>query len=261
MTLFLLLALAASPPDTVLVRPGAADARGDDLLPYEVVWAQYFQDEAGRTLRRTIVDRVERETGPDGSHLVRTQVFLDLDGEPTSRRVNRVDGATLLPLRERWEFGGRVTHVDYDGERVSGAVIDGPAEPASTFDRRLAEPGYDFNVAPLLLAALRLEPELTLRFPHVRISPPAFSTPELAWATFQVAGREEVDAGPLGRVLAWRVVDPEHDMVFWLVPEPPYLGRVAFPVGESTLSVMELGAVREGGGDGGGGGGNDDGDG
>lgn len=251
MHLLLAVVLAGSPADTLRLHPGHEAVEGGMIRPYEVVWVQYFETEGNRILRRTIVDRVERESGPDGDRLVRTQTFLDLDGDQTSKRVNRVHGVTLEPLRERWWYRERVTHVDYEGRRVSGAMIDGSAgEPALIFDEQLPESGFDFNVVPLILASLDLTPGSVLRFPHVRISPPAYPTPEIARATVEVERREEVDAGPLGRVQAWRAVDPAHDMVFWLIPEAPYLVRVAFPIDVSTHSVMELGAVRSDGGDG-----------
>lgn len=237
-----------APPDTLVVRPGGPAVQARGIRDYGVVWVQYFETDGRRTLRRTIVDRVEREPGPDRELLVRRQTFLDLDGAPTSERVNRVDGVTLTPVRERWTFGERVTHVDYEGARVSGATLDGtPGEAALVFDERLEERGFDFNTMPLILAALPLEPGMEIRLPQVRISPPAFPIPEIDRVTIRVTGPERVETGPLGPVEAWRAVDLEHHMVFWLISEPPYLVRVTFPIDASTRSVMELGAVRVGG--------------
>lgn len=184
----ILVLLAASWPDhgqdppgteTMVALPGGDQVDASRLTPYQVVWVQYFDTDTDRTLRRTIVDRVEREVSPDGgSHLVRTQTFLGLDGESTSRRVNRVDGVTLTPRRERWRFGERVTHVDYVGTRVSGAMLEGSEgeDAATLFNEDLAQPGFDFNTVPLVLAATELKEGVALRFPHVRMSPPTFET-------------------------------------------------------------------------------------
>jgi len=250
LSLLALLLAAPVPDDTLEVRPGHPAVDASTIAPYEVVWVQFFQSGDRRTLRRTIVDRVDREEGADEPRLVRTQTFLGLDGEPTSRRVNRVHGTTLAPRDERWRFGERVTHVHHDGARVAGAMLseeDGEAPLA--FDRELPEPGFDFNTLPLLLSAVPLREGLSLSFPQVVISPPTLPVPEIDRVTIEIEGREEVDAGPLGRVRAWRAVDAEHDMVLWMIPQAPYLVRVSFPVDEETLSVIELGVVRSAAGD------------
>ncbi|MDX1578750.1 MAG: hypothetical protein R3266_09695 [Gemmatimonadota bacterium] len=228
--------------DTVVVRPGHPSVDGARLEPYEVVWVQWFETDGRRTLRRTVVDRVRRSSA--GDEWIRTQEFLGLDGSPTSRRVNRVNGTTLAPAHERWRFRGRVTHVDYEGRRVSGAMIEEDSgEPALLFDARLPEVAFDFNTTPLLLRALSLNAGMELRFPHARISPPGFPDPELTWATIRVEGRERIEAGPLGTVRARRAVDPEHDMGVWLIDEAPYVVRGEFPIDDSTHSVLELGAL------------------
>lgn len=163
--------------DRLLVRPGDGAVDGRRIAPYDVVWVQYCstESEPGRTLRRTVTDRVELVSGSHGDVVVRTQVFLGLDGTPTSERVNGAEHRTLRPLTEDREAGGRSTHIDYDGAHVSGAMIAGdPEDPAIVFDERLAEPGFDFDLVPLLLASMESSNRRPTSFGcsgHIRTGP------------------------------------------------------------------------------------------
>lgn len=232
-----LAALVQPTADTLTIRPGDPALDGSGIRPFSVRWEQVLVHSDGEEEHMRHVDEVV-ETVAGDERLLRSQRFQNPDGTG-STQWNLLERATLAPVRWHEHAPRGATHLDFHGALVTGSFVSSdPRAPAVLVHRELEEAVFDQRSAALLLAALDLPPGTVGRFPTAPLRPPAISEPTLSPWIFTVGPEELVDSPALGPVRARRI-DTESTLTYWIVPTPPHVIQVAFPLRGDT-SVFRL---------------------
>ena len=213
------------------------------LRPYTNRWRVSLHGKDGKLLAETAVwtDELTAVRVNGASCFQRTQIAtFSKDGAVVGKTetVNVFDAKTMAPVSRTFTRHASVpgqaeeTRVQFKGGAVRFHRTLNGKEESSAAD--LPQAAFDFygGMYGILIAPLPLREGLRFSLPSV-----GETAPTLSWVDFTVVGREDVDAGPRGRLKAWLVeADTESGpMKFWITNRAPYIIRLEYTMKDNGL--------------------------
>ena len=227
-------ALAQS-PDKIL--PGDPRVDGSFIHGVSNAWKMTGTTPGGQRRDGGIwKDRIQVVDRNGRAVIVRTQV----DGGPegTTTFITETDRQSMMPIRAEVTTPALHRVLTFQSDRVHSALTL-PGRPAQEKDVAIAQPVFDFNggLFGLLVAGFPLKEGFSATFP---IFDPRSG---VAWARYDVVGRERVPSGKGRTTEAWivEVQDPVRvaRMLFALTKEPPYVIRLQ-EIGEGMTWTFDM---------------------
>lgn len=214
------------------IHPGDPAVNGSFIQPYTNQWKMIQKSADGsRSQVGRWTDQVKIVDQDGEQRIERIQVMNGPQGQ--SEMVNQAVRRTLEPRSFRSSGSGAAVEVVFDGTHVRMGRPD--LSNPKTIDLKM--PAFDWTLYGLLLAAFPLEENYSAKFPYFDGNISGLHRVE--WMSFEVQGREEVDAGANRRVEAWLAVTKQ-GWKFWLTKAPPYIIRLEIPTGNGAAQIWEM---------------------
>jgi len=231
------------------VAVGDAVVHGETLKPFTNKWGMKLIKSDGSIVQdggfwTDELEAVEINGRPCWRRTQRA-TFKKSNGEvaATNKTVNVFDRKTLEPVTREFELhsvGGEDTSVKISFSSSLMKVEN--TQKGKTEVKELATtPAFDFygGVYAVLWVALPLRPGFTATFPSYTED----ENPEkVTLVTYEITGREKVEAGRLGKVEAW-VVESDTMIGFlkyWISEEAPYIIRMDYKAKDGTTWLLTM---------------------
>ena len=206
----------------------------EHIESYQAEYVDYEVDGENRSFAGSWTDRVII----DDENITRTVTRKPNDEELDLVRTVTADKVTLEPKYIHQRFGSNLEQVLYtefkqgDFHQFYLSSLESPVRKSKT---RFAEPPVEINLQGIFAAALPFHNET-----HINVIGYSMgAVPALTRIGFEIQGQETITINTQ-KYLAWKVIEPKSQWVYWVRKEFPYLIKVSHPSPNGTTSVSEI---------------------